>query len=197
MSTGQLLAVCFVLMFMHFIHANIEVDALVALKASFDDPSGILQSWDSTLDSPCTFFHVTCNSNNKVTRVDLSNAGFSADSLPHELGNLAELQYLELYDNHISGNMSVVPWLSLTNLVSLDLYSNNLSWVIPGTLGKLSNLKFIRLNNNNLEGPLSPEFSDLQNLEQLDLSNNNLGCDLTNNPYLTGPCTDAPCRSNS
>ncbi|GER45788.1 leucine-rich receptor-like protein kinase family protein [Striga asiatica] len=90
----------------------------------------------------------------------------------------------ELYDNHISGKMAYVPWLNLINLRSLDLYSNNLSWVIPGVLGKLSNLEFIKLNNNNLTGTVPQALADkFYQMNEVDL---------TNNPHLTGPCTDTP-----
>lgn len=44
-------------------------DALTALKNSVSDPNNVLQSWDSTLVDPCTWFHVTCNNENSVTRV--------------------------------------------------------------------------------------------------------------------------------
>lgn len=44
-------------------------DALNALKNSLDDPNNVLSSWDPTLVNPCTWFHVTCNNDNSVTRV--------------------------------------------------------------------------------------------------------------------------------
>lgn len=44
-------------------------DALNALKTNLADPNNVLQSWDPTLVNPCTWFHVTCNSDNSVTRV--------------------------------------------------------------------------------------------------------------------------------
>ena len=44
-------------------------DALIALKTNLADPNNVLQSWDPTLADPCTWFHVTCDSENSVTRV--------------------------------------------------------------------------------------------------------------------------------
>lgn len=44
-------------------------DALNALKTQLGDPNNVLQSWDATLVNPCTWFHVTCNNENSVTRV--------------------------------------------------------------------------------------------------------------------------------
>ncbi|MBA0855171.1 hypothetical protein Goshw_010089 [Gossypium schwendimanii] len=57
------------------------------------DPNNVLQSWDPTLVNPCTWFHVTCNSENSVTRVDLGNANLTGQLVP-QLGSLPNLQYL-------------------------------------------------------------------------------------------------------
>ncbi|GFY89384.1 somatic embryogenesis receptor-like kinase 2 [Actinidia rufa] len=59
------------------VSGNAEGDALNALKTNLADPNNVLQSWDPTLVNPCTWFHVTCNSENSVTRVDLGNANLS------------------------------------------------------------------------------------------------------------------------
>jgi len=53
----------------HLVEANSEGDALYALRRSLTDPDHVLQSWDPTLVNPCTWFHVTCNQDNRVTRV--------------------------------------------------------------------------------------------------------------------------------
>ena len=45
------------------------VDALNAFKTQLTDPTNILQSWDPTLATPCTWFHVTWYTENSVTRV--------------------------------------------------------------------------------------------------------------------------------
>lgn len=44
-------------------------DALHNLKLNLNDPKNVLQSWDSTLVNPCTWLHVTCNTENSVIRV--------------------------------------------------------------------------------------------------------------------------------
>ncbi|XP_052110621.1 leucine-rich repeat protein 1 isoform X2 [Arachis duranensis] len=44
-------------------------DALNSLKNRLTDPAGVLQSWDSTLVNPCTWFYVTCSNDNSVIRV--------------------------------------------------------------------------------------------------------------------------------
>ncbi|KAI3445705.1 hypothetical protein Pfo_002370 [Paulownia fortunei] len=165
---------CFVLVLARFsrVSANAEGDALNALKSNLADPNNVLQSWDPTLVNPCTWFHVTCNSDNSVTRVDLGNANLSGQ-LVSQLGQLPNLQYLELYSNTISGRIPNELG-NLTNLVSLDLYLNNLSGPIPDTLGKLQRLRFLRLNNNSLSGEIPVSLTTIFTLQVLDLSNNQL-----------------------
>ncbi|PKI73287.1 hypothetical protein CRG98_006225 [Punica granatum] len=121
--------------------ANSEGDALYTLRRSLSDPDNILQSWDPTLVNPCTWFHITCDQNNRVTRVDLGNSNLSGHLVP-ELGKLERLQYLELYKNNIEG--TIPSELSkLKSLISLDLYSNNITGTIPRSLGKLKSLVFL------------------------------------------------------
>ncbi|CAI9786209.1 unnamed protein product [Fraxinus pennsylvanica] len=154
------------------VSANAEGDALNALKTNLADPNNVLQSWDATLVNPCTWFHVTCNSDNSVTRVDLGNANLSGQLTP-QLGQLPNLQYLELYSNNISGRIPN-DLGNLTNLVSLDLYLNSLNGPIPSTLGELQRLRFLRLNNNTLTGTIPMSLTNVTSLQVLDLSNNNL-----------------------
>jgi hypothetical protein len=63
------ISITLTLTLVQFAHANSEGDALYTLKRSLTDPDNVLQSWDPTLVSPCTWFHVTCNQDNRVTRV--------------------------------------------------------------------------------------------------------------------------------
>ncbi|XP_059445465.1 BRASSINOSTEROID INSENSITIVE 1-associated receptor kinase 1-like [Corylus avellana] len=165
--------------FVSKVSANAEGDALNALKTSLADPNNVLQSWDPTLVNPCTWFHVTCDSDNSVTRVDLGNANLSGQLVP-QLGQLSNLQYLELYSNVISGKVPEELG-NLTNLVSLDLYLNNLTGYIPTTLGKLSKLRFLRLNNNSLSGEIPKILTTVTSLQVLDLSNNKLTGDIPTN----------------
>ncbi|KAF7123882.1 hypothetical protein RHSIM_Rhsim12G0021300 [Rhododendron simsii] len=179
--------------------ANLEGDALYALRRAVNDPHNVLQSWDPTLVDPCTWFHVTCDSDNRVTRLDLGNAKLYGKIVP-ELGKLERLQYLELYMNKLVGPIPNELG-GLKNLVSLDLYHNNLTGSIPPSLSSLSNLRFLRLNGNRLTGRIPRELTKLGNLKILDASNNDL-CgtiptsgsfskfteeSFVNNPKLEGP----------
>ncbi|KDP23288.1 hypothetical protein JCGZ_23121 [Jatropha curcas] len=181
------------------INANIEGDALYAFRAAVKDPEHVLQSWDPTLVDPCTWFHVTCDGDNRVTRLDLGNAKLSGSLVP-ELGKLERLQYLELYMNQLVGAIPMELG-NLKSLISLDLYHNNLTGSIPSSLSKLSNLNFMRLNSNRLTGRIPRKLTKLGSLKILDVSNNDL-CgtiptsgsfskfseeSFMNNPRLEGP----------
>ncbi|KAJ4883594.1 Leucine-rich repeat (LRR) family protein [Raphanus sativus] len=156
----------------HPVDANSEGDALYALRRSLSDPDHVLQSWDPTLVNPCTWFHVTCNQDSRVTRVDLGNSNLSGHLAP-ELGKLEHLQYLELYKNNIKGTIPS-ELENLKNLISLDLYNNNLTGKIPSSLGKLKSLVFLRLNDNQLTGPIPRELTKIPSLKVVDVSNNDL-----------------------
>ncbi|KAL2560018.1 Leucine-rich repeat (LRR) family protein [Forsythia ovata] len=153
-------------------NANLEGDALFALRRAVNDPDNVLQSWDPTLVDPCTWFHVTCDGQNRVTRLDLGNAKLSGKLVP-DLGKLEHLQYLELYMNNLVGPIPGELG-KLKSLISLDLYHNNLTGSIPPSLSNLSNLRFLRLNRNRLTGRIPRELTKLGNLKILDVSNNDL-----------------------
>ncbi|KAJ8547749.1 hypothetical protein K7X08_011335 [Anisodus acutangulus] len=198
------MAICFLLhIFLLLLltptNANLEGDALYALRRAVNDPDNVLQSWDPTLVDPDTWFHLTRDSENRVTRLDLGNAKMSGILVP-ELGKLERLQYLELYMNNLVGSIPAEIG-SLKSLVSLDLYHNNLTGTIPPSISKLSNLRFLRLNGNRLTGRVPRELTKLANLKIIDVSNNDL-CgyipisgafskftedSFKNNPRLEGP----------
>ncbi|KAG5227988.1 somatic embryogenesis receptor kinase [Salix suchowensis] len=155
------------------VDCNLEGDVLYSWKTQLLDPNSVLPSWDPTLVNPCTWFHVTCNSNNSLTRVDLGNAGLSGPLIP-ELGLLANLQYLEVFGNNISGTIPAELG-NLTKLVSLDLYHNKLSGPIPTSLGNLGSLSFMRLHGNKLTGTIPASVISLittGRLRILNVSNN-------------------------
>ena len=110
--------------------------------------------------------------------------------LPPELGQLAHLEDLRLYENHLTGpiprelgNLSRLRVLQLMftlfsgtippelgNLPALEelwLERIPLTGSIPPEFGNLSRLRFLALNGSNLSGPIPPELGRLTNLERL------------------------------
>ncbi|KAE8732859.1 hypothetical protein F3Y22_tig00001713pilonHSYRG00133 [Hibiscus syriacus] len=112
----------------------------------------------------------------KIFFNDLGDANLSGQLVP-QLGQLANLQYLELYNNNISGTIPEELG-NLTSLVSLDLFSNALTGPIPASLGKLRKLRFLRLNNNSLTGQIPMSLATIDSLQVLNLSNNRLEGDI-------------------
>ncbi|KAB2602797.1 somatic embryogenesis receptor kinase 2-like [Pyrus ussuriensis x Pyrus communis] len=180
----------FSLTFLFFLSLALSTDsegnALHALRSRLVDANNVLQSWDPTLVNPCTWFHVTCDSNNHVIRLDLGNSNI-AGSLGPEIGQLKHLQYLELYRNDISGKIPEELG-SLKNLVSMDLYGNKFEGEIPKSFANLKSLTFLRLNNNKLTGSIPRELVGLSNLKVFDVSNNDLcGTIPVDGPFGTFP----------
>ncbi|CAM8904285.1 unnamed protein product [Rhodiola kirilowii] len=152
--------------------SNSDGNALYAFRVRLSDPQNVLQSWDPTLVNPCTWFHVTCDANNHVVRLDLGSSNISG-TLGPELGELKHLQYLELYNNNIGGKIPDELG-SLESLISMDLYGNKLEGEIPKSFGKLKSLVFMRLNDNKLSGPIPRELTSLTNLKSFDVANNDI-----------------------
>ncbi|KAL3843868.1 hypothetical protein ACJIZ3_001271 [Penstemon smallii] len=160
------------LSFSSAVSTNSEGNALHVFRTRLSDPTNVLQSWDPTLVNPCTWFHVTCDSNNHVVRLDLGNSNISG-SLGPELGELKHLQYLELYRNSIGGKIPKELG-NLEKLVSLDLYGNKFKGNIPKSFATLKSLRFLRINDNELSGSIPRELANLSNLKVFDVSNNDL-----------------------
>ncbi|MBA0861827.1 hypothetical protein Goshw_001453, partial [Gossypium schwendimanii] len=133
------LSLCFLLPLLSpSISTNSEGNALRSLRRRLSDPNNVFQSWDFTLVNPCPWFHVICDSNNHVIRLDLGNSNLSG-TLGPELALLQHLQ--ELYKNDLSGEIPKELG-KLKNLVSLDLYGNRFEGEIPKSFSGLKSLRF-------------------------------------------------------
>ena len=94
-------------------------------------------------------------------------------SIPAELENLANLEWLSLWNNALTG--PVPSWLGrLTSLRSLGLGGNELAGPLPAELGNLANLESLNLENNALTGPVPSWLGRLTSLWSLDLYGNEL-----------------------
>jgi len=116
--------------------------------------------------------HFDSSTPRRVTQIRLTDEGLDG-SIPEELGQLASLQVLELYNNELSG--SIPKELGqLASLQKLSLINNQLSGSIPKELGQLASLQKLDLTDNQLSGSIPKELGQLASLEGLDLSNNQL-----------------------
>ncbi|XP_062099116.1 BRASSINOSTEROID INSENSITIVE 1-associated receptor kinase 1-like isoform X5 [Humulus lupulus] len=87
------------------LYAISEGAALIAFKTNLVDPNNVLGSWDATLvKPPCAWYHISCNNDSSVTRVDLGYANLTGTLVP-QLGQLRNLQFLRLNNNSLSGTI--------------------------------------------------------------------------------------------
>ncbi|XP_076909284.1 uncharacterized protein LOC143566478 [Bidens hawaiensis] len=149
---------------------NDEGTALLALKTKLSGPENVLQSWDPSLENPCTWYHVTCDYTDHVIRLDLENSNLGG-ILALELGELGYLQHLELYGNNIEGELPTELG-NLENLITMDLFQNKFQGQIPESFANLKSLAILRLNDNKLAGPIPADVANLPNLLLFNVSNN-------------------------
>ncbi|KAK7825654.1 receptor-like protein eix2 [Quercus suber] len=134
--------------------------------------------------------------------LDLSNNGFNSSSIPPWLFNLTALINLRINLCDLKGSIPNIARASLCNLKNLDmsfnfnisgpitefiqalsgcgnhrleqvnLGSNQLSGVLPHSLGYFTHLRELHLTNNSFSGPIPSIIQHLSRLEILDLSYN-------------------------
>ncbi|XP_074284265.1 receptor-like protein EIX2 [Silene latifolia] len=107
----------------------------------------------------------------QLETLDLSDNDFSYSSIPIFMGSMKQLRYLILSSSSIGG---LVPYElgNLTNLQVLDLsYNMLLGGKIPTSIGKLSKLQFLNIGFNRMEGTVLSEshFVNLSSLILLDM----------------------------
>ncbi|KAF7851296.1 hypothetical protein BT93_L4153 [Corymbia citriodora subsp. variegata] len=98
-------------------------------------------------------------------------------TLPSGIGNLINLEILQMWRNNISGKIpSEIGNLNKMKLMSLS--QNSFSGQIPESIGNLRTLIKLSLHSNNLQGSLPSSLENCRYLLLLDLSANNLSGDI-------------------
>ena len=153
-----------------------SAEEIAALEAIYDSTGGY--NWSNktnwNVGDPCDddWYGVSCDDDGSVWHLGLSTNNLTG-SIPSEIGNLINLNYLFLDENKLTGSIPSEIG-NLKDLMSLQLFSNQLSGFIPATIGDLPNLEFLKLDENKLTGSIPAEIGNLTNLISLNLSNNQL-----------------------
>ena len=167
--------------------AEAEIDALLKWKASLQNETQSqppLPSWtllpnnatnssnnQNTSSTPCSWFGVSCNHAESVTRLNLTNSGLKGTLHKFPFSSLPSLAYVDLSMNKLFGT---VPFeiSHISELIYINLSFNNFSGQIPPQIGLLTHLKVLDLSENQLNGSIPIEIGNLSNLAYLYLNNN-------------------------
>lgn len=147
-------------------------ETLIAIYNATDGPNWTSQdNWLS--DTPIsTWYGITTNDMDRVTRIHLGNVGM-AGSIPAEFGQLAHLDSLTITSNDLSGSVPAELG-QLERLVLMNLSGNGLTGLIPAELGQITGLREMYLSVNRLSGPIPAELGQLSSMDLLSLSHNEL-----------------------
>ena len=149
-----------------------DLRPLIALYNATNGPEwGNNDNWLS--DRPLyDWFGVKVNTDGRITGIHLG-ANKLTGILPPELGDLAQLEILDLSNASISGSIPR-EFGQLTELRELILEHNDLTGPIPHEIGHLPHLRHLNLAYNNLSGEFPPSIMASETLEDIDLRDNAL-----------------------
>ncbi|KAJ0441818.1 putative protein kinase RLK-Pelle-LRR-III family [Helianthus annuus] len=170
-----------ILLFLPSISAlNLEGITLLSFKHSLSHQPSLLQNWNQSDPTPCSWSGVTCSPKpGPVTGLSLPNSHLSG-SIPIELARLKRLRVLNLSNNSLNGTLPISVFtafrsLRVLNLSNnyltggipagfdsvnvLDLSSNSFSGALPLLFGGES-LNYLNLSHNKLSGSVFPEFAE-------------------------------------
>ncbi|EZH74613.1 hypothetical protein ATO12_12670 [Aquimarina atlantica] len=150
-----------------------ETDEKAVLMELFNANPNNTLNWNENLDISNWEGVGLSETNSRVSKLYLSNKGIG--NLPESIGKLIGLKTLEV-NNGDSGSekLSVLPNTigNLVQLERLELYSNNIS-TIPSQIGDLENLENFYIEENKLTS-LPETIGNLTSLKELGLSENEI-----------------------
>ncbi|XP_044367750.1 MDIS1-interacting receptor like kinase 2-like [Triticum aestivum] len=152
-----------------------QARALLAWKATIQNPPAQLQSWGNTTTRPCGWYGIWCGEHQaSITEISLGGLRLRAMLEALNFTALHTLTSIRLPYNQIRGSFPPVLASSLPNLRHLLLQGNELSGEIPRQIKQLESLVGLDLSDNHLSGPIPAELGHLKKLTRLDFSTNNL-----------------------
>lgn len=135
----------------------------------------LLSSWQPSVfrQNCCNNTGVACNSQGRVTIVQIINFPLRNSSVPQNINQLDQALVISFVNCSLSGQIPSSIG-QLNNLAILDLIGNSLTGPIPDAVAGMSTLRLLALSHNSLTGPIPASIGDAQNLVFLELDNNQL-----------------------
>nr|XP_009795424.1 PREDICTED: LRR receptor-like serine/threonine-protein kinase RPK2 isoform X1 [Nicotiana sylvestris] len=156
-----------------------EKIALLELKKSLGDSSGISSSWKAEKSSYCSWYGVSCNSNSRVSELRIrgnsTNSAFCTSNPELALHGFGIRRNSCFHMNvKLVGNLSsVIGYLKDLRVLSLPFH--DLTGEIPVQIWGLDNLEVLDLEGNFIQGNFSSyNFSGLRKLRVLNLGFNRI-----------------------
>lgn len=176
-----------------------DKSALLELKASLLDSSGVISSWSSRNTDHCSWFGVSCDSDSRVvalnitggnlgslscakiaqfplygfgiTRVCANNSVKLVGKVPLAISKLTELRVLSLPFNELRGEIPLGIW-DMEKLEVLDLEGNLITGSLPLEFKGLRKLRVLNLGFNEIVGAIPNSLSNCLALQILNLAGN-------------------------
>ncbi|PNT01088.2 hypothetical protein POPTR_015G080800v4 [Populus trichocarpa] len=158
---------------------NQQGETLLSWKRSLNGSPEGLDNWDSSNETPCGWFGITCNLNNEVVSLEFRYVDLFG-KLPSNFTSLFSLNKLILSGTNLTGSIPKEIGTALPRLTHLDLSDNALTGEIPSELCVLITLEELLLNSNQLEGSIPIEIGNLTSLKRLILYDNQLSGSMPN-----------------
>nr|GMC80766.1 probably inactive leucine-rich repeat receptor-like protein kinase At5g48380 [Ipomoea batatas] len=162
------------------IHASQnDIDCLISIKASLEDPLGYLNTWNfdnnNTEGFICNFIGIECwtADDNKVLNIKLSEMELKGQ-FPGGIEKCSSLTGLDLSGNQLYGAIPSDIGKMIEEVTWLDLSSNRFSGEIPVGLANCTYLNVVKLDNNKLTGQIPPQFGSLTRIKDFSVANNRL-----------------------
>ncbi|CAL1396829.1 unnamed protein product [Linum trigynum] len=140
-----------------------DIIALEELRSGFKNPP---QDWsgDPCMPRQYPWTGITCSEGRRIRVVSLNLTSMGlGGSISHRITRLTALTDIWLGNNSLSG--SIPDLSSLRLLETLHLEDNNLTGVIPSSLGNIDGLRQLFVQNNNLTGEVPTSIVGKSGLE--------------------------------
>lgn len=157
---------------------GLNFDGVLLLSFKYgvlEDPLFVLQNWNYSDDTPCSWRGVTCaagggGGGSRVTGLSLPNFRLLGSVSP-DLGLIENLQSLDLSNNSFNGSLPGTLF-NASMLQFLDLSDNLISGEVPSPVNRLGDLRVLNLSGNALAGKIPSDLANLGNLTAVSLKGN-------------------------